>query len=253
MSMVFNDAYAASYDAVYGDKDYLGECDAITRLIAQYGDGNIRRLLDLGCGTGRHAVHLTERGFEVTGVDQSEAMLEHARRRAGLAKIEFIHGDIRNFCAQRRYDLVLMGFNVLGYMSSNDDVLGVLTTARQSLRPGGLLIADFWYGPAVIIDPPGHRFREIGIPDGRILRFSCGQNVPEQQRCDILIKVVYLQDDRVASETEEMHRVRYFFPLELDLILRACEFKLLALRTFPDVEAPASLRNWTAVLVAVSN
>src|SRR5262249_22585263 len=141
-----------------------------------------------------------------------------------------------------------------GYMTSNDDVVGVLTTARQSLRrPGGLLIADFWYGPAVVIDPPGHRFREIDTPDGRILRFSCGQNLPEQQRCDILIKVIYLREDRVVTETEEMHRVRYFFPLELDLMLRACEFRLLTLRTFPDVEAPASLKSWAAVLVAVSN
>jgi SAM-dependent methyltransferase len=256
VSDLFSEDYAKSYDTLYNGKDYAGESDALCRLIAKFGDGKVRRLLDLGCGTGRHAVCLTERGFEVAGIDQSEAMLTRAHQRAnairGGRKIEFIHGDIRTFSAAQSFDSVLMNFNVLGYMWSNDDVLGALAAARRNVREGGLFIADFWYGPAVVVDPPGHRFRQIDVPEGCFLRLSRGQHVPEYQRCEISIKVLHLQKDRLVTQTEEVHRVRYFFPLELDLMLRVTGFRLLALTGFPDIENPASAREWVAAVTAVA-
>lgn len=256
MTGVFNDEYAAAYDAVYGDKDYPGECDAIERLIGRFGDGKVRRLLDLGCGTGRHAVHFAQRGFEVVGVDRSEAMLAHARERTQKAqpalKVDFLRGDARDFSSGVEFDAVLMNFNVLGYMLTNDDVLGALKTARSNVRRGGLLIADFWYGPAVVIDPPGERRREIEAPTGAIVRSSSGKHFPHQQSCQITIRVGRLRGERLIDETEEVHQVRYFFPLELEFLLRSNGFRMQALTGFPEVETPASEKNWVAALVATT-
>ena len=71
MTGVFNEAYASAYDAMYADKSNAAECDAVVSLFRKCGDGKISRLLDLGCGTGRHAIELAGRGFDVTGVDFS--------------------------------------------------------------------------------------------------------------------------------------------------------------------------------------
>jgi len=66
---------------MYADKSNAAECDAVVALFGKCGDGRISRILDLGCGTGRHAIEFARRGFDVTGVDFSEAMLTRARER----------------------------------------------------------------------------------------------------------------------------------------------------------------------------
>lgn len=256
MTGVFNDSYAATYDTVYAEKNYAAECKAVENLIAKFGRGDIRKMLDLGCGTGRHAVIFAGDGFDVTGVDQSEPMVARARDRATELKLganpEFLSGDIRNFSGKSPFDVALMNFNVIGYMTSNDDALGALGAARKNLRQNGLLIADFWYGPAVVTDPPGENTREFDSGDVRVVRSSSGLHLPDSQCCEIAVKVTRLQGDRVLDEALETHRVRYFFPLELDLMLRVSGFQLLALAGFPDIDAPASARKWAAAVVAVA-
>jgi SAM-dependent methyltransferase len=253
---VFNDAHAATYDTVYAEKNYAAECEAMATLIAKFGRGEIRKMLDLGCGTGRHAVIFAGRGLDVTGVDQSEPMVARARERAAQLKLganpEFLSGDIRNFSGAKPFDVALMNFNVIGYMSSNDDALGALSSARKNLRQDGLFIADFWYGPAVDVDPPGENTREFEAGGVRVIRSSSGLHLPDSQACEISVKVTRLQGDRVIDEALETHRVRYFFPLELELMLRISGFRLMALTGFPDIDTPASARKWAAAMVAIA-
>jgi SAM-dependent methyltransferase len=249
---VFNDAYAGTYDAVYSEKDYAGESQAIVSLIARFGDGSISSLLDLGCGTGRHAVLLSGLGFEVSGVDRSEPMLVQARERAkqSNADITFTAADVRFYASGRQFDAVLMNFNVLGYMSTNDDFLNALNAARGNLRKGGLFIADFWYGPAVVRDPPSQSARQISTASGPIVRSSSGQHLPNEQSCIITIDLGRADGTTGVETTEEVHRVRYFFPLELEMALRLSGFRLLALCGFPSIDEPVHEHKWGAVFVA---
>jgi SAM-dependent methyltransferase len=253
---VFNDSFAATYDTVYAEKNYAAECEAMGKLIAKFGHGELRKMLDLGCGTGRHAVIFAGRGFDVTGVDQSEPMVARARERArqqGLGSNPgFLSGDIRSFAGPQPFDVALMNFNVIGYMTSNDDALNALAAARKNLRPGGLFIADFWYGPAVVADPPGENTREFDGDGVRIVRSSSGRHLPDSQCCEISVKVTRSKDDRVIDEAVETHLVRYFFPLELEFMLRSSGFRLMALTGFPDIDAPASARKWAAAVVAIA-
>jgi SAM-dependent methyltransferase len=251
---IFDDQHAGAYDTVYAAKNYGAECDAVERLIARYGDGAMKTLLDMGCGTGRHAAIFADHGFEVTGIDQSESMLALARERAqqaGLASNPtFLYGDIRTFSAPHRFDATLMNFNVLGYMTSNDDVLGALGTARRNVRTAGLFVADFWYGPAVVAEPPGKNTREFAEGGDRIIRSSSGRDLPDLQCCEISVNLLRQRDGATIVDTTEVHRVRYFFPLELELLLRTSGFKLLGICGFPDIDAPAKKQNWSACLVA---
>lgn len=251
---VFNEAYASAYDAIYADKSNAAECDAVATLFRKYGDGKISRVLDLGCGTGRHAIELAGRGFNVTGVDLSEAMLARARQRVhpGKGSIDFKHGDARSYRSAELFDAVLMNFNVLGYMSSSQDLVASLATARANLRAGGVFLADFWYGPAVLIDPPGERLREIPAGDNKILRYSRSEHEPGRQCIRVTIRLVEIQQGLVVSDIEEVHTMRYFFPAELEFTLRSHGFRLAALTAYPDIERPPNASEWLAALCAVA-
>src|SRR5690349_8729575 len=149
MTGIFGTGYADTYDVVYRDKDYAREVAAIDRLFERHKTAPIKSVLDLGCGTGRHAILLAGRNLDVVGLDQSEAMLEHARKLAQAdgtgSSLTFIKGDVRNFDAGKVFDAALMMFNVLGYLTSNDDLLAGLRSVRRHLRDGGLFIFDIWY------------------------------------------------------------------------------------------------------------
>ena len=76
MAAVFGD-YAHYYNLLYADKDYAGETAFVLGLLRRDGR-NPQTLLDLGCGTGRHALEMAKHGVAVTGVDLSPTMLKWA-------------------------------------------------------------------------------------------------------------------------------------------------------------------------------
>jgi len=141
MSGIFGGTYAGVYDLLYHDKNYDAECTLIEQIFETYGNGAVRTVLDLGCGTGNHLLPLAQRGYEVVGADQSESMLEQARRKAAERLRDgsgiFRRDDI--FCVDlgRDFDVVLLMFAVWGYQLENGDGLCTLRTARKHLRPGG--------------------------------------------------------------------------------------------------------------------
>ena len=147
--MVYGETYADQYDQLYSDKDYRGECDLIEQAFHRYGTGEIRTIVDFGCGTGNHSIPLAERGYHVMGVDISAEMLRVAREKsteAGVC-IDWVEGDIRNVPTRGTFDAGLFMFAVLGYLLPNEDVMAALSNARRHIRPGGLLVFDVWYGP----------------------------------------------------------------------------------------------------------
>jgi SAM-dependent methyltransferase len=136
--------YADAYDGLYEDKDYVAECHLIEQIFESYGDGRVQDVLDLGCGSGNHAIPLAQRGYKVVGVDSSPDMLTQARRKAGEIvddiQIELQEGDLRYLDLDQRFDATLMMFTVLGYQTENRDVVSALKSARHHLHSGGLLI-----------------------------------------------------------------------------------------------------------------
>ena len=80
--MVFEDELAEIYDLIYQDKDYEKEIDFIEQIFHNYSSHPIKTILDGGCGTGGHALPLAKRGYQVSAIDLSEAMLKRARKKA---------------------------------------------------------------------------------------------------------------------------------------------------------------------------
>lgn len=137
MNTVFGPTYAHTYDLLYQDRDYAAECDLLERVFQQYASQRVKTILDLGCGTGNHALLLAARGYSVVGVDRSEDMLGIARSKAKRQRlsIAFHQGDVRQVDLGQTFDAVLMMFAVLGYQTENADVLAALRAARPHLRP----------------------------------------------------------------------------------------------------------------------
>jgi len=250
---VFGRVYADQYDLLYSDKDYEAECDILEEVFRRYGDGNVRAILDLGCGTGNHAVLLGRRGYQVIGVDRSADMIRIARDKAksqGLTEIVFKQGDIRDVDLGQTFDVVLMMFAVLGYQLTNDNVLAVLRNARRHLRHRGILVFDVWYGPAVLTLRPSDRVKLIPNGDERLLRVASGRLDVRHHICEVTYHLFHLVSDRVKSEVEEVHRMRYFFPMELELFLSSARLEMVALTAFPHLEQEASDLTWNVLIIA---
>jgi SAM-dependent methyltransferase len=253
----FGADYAAAYDPLYGDKDYEGECDLVLRLLAAHGGRGPLRLLDLGCGTGGHALPLARRGHALTGVDRAPAMLERARAKAaglvppaGVPLPVFREGDARDLDLGVRFDAILMMFAVLGYLHTNADLTAALRTVRRHLVPGGHFVFDVWNGPAVLTDPPGRRARTVASGDGRITRTTESRLDVVRHLCYVYFALEREASDGTVATWAEDHVMRFFFPLELDLALAGAGLRLVDLRRLPDGEGPPDERAWTVVGIA---
>ena len=254
MNELFGSEYADAYDVLYQDKDYLQESQLIDRLFQTYGNGPVRTVLDLGCGTGNHDLWLAQRGYDVVGVDRSAGMLESARKKAVSRKIDgkanFYQEDIRSFQVEQSFDASLMMFAVLGYQLENRDVLAALRTARKHVRLGGIFIFDVWYGPAVLRQGPSERVKLIPTDRGQILRVASGELDVGRHLCKVTYRLWRLEGERLIGQTEETHLMRYFFPLELNLFLECSGFIPVRLGGFPEFDRDPDVTTWNVLGLA---
>jgi len=156
--------YSRYYDLLYQDRDYRGEVRLIQRTLQRHRP-NARTILELGCGTGRHAALLAVEGYTIHGVDRSHEMLRRAREhRRTLAPpletaLRLSLGDSRTVRLAERFDVVLAAFHVVSYQTATADLLATFATARAHLEPGGVFLFDCWYGPAVPTERPTRRVK----------------------------------------------------------------------------------------------
>ncbi|MCJ7724601.1 MAG: class I SAM-dependent methyltransferase [Anaerolineales bacterium] len=251
---VFKQGYADQYDLFYGDKDYESECDLLEKAFKRYSKEPVQSILDLGCGTGNHSIPLARCGYEVHGVDLSENMLAHAVEKTQKEIIKyppvFSQGDIRSVDLGKQFDAALMMFAVLGYQLTNDDVLAALRTVRKHLKPGGLFIFDVWYGPAVLAIRPSDRVKIIPTADGKVIRAASGRLDVSRHLAEVHYHIWHLTGDRVISEAEESHTMRFFFSMELAMLLFTCGLMIESLTAFPSLEQPADETTWNVLAMA---
>ncbi len=103
------------------------------------------RVLDVGCGRGRHARMFARRGYEVTGLDLADKALDVARQRAASEGLDitFLHGDMREPVADAAFDLVVNLFTAFGYFHERAEHVRALRAMVTAARPGGFVVQDF--------------------------------------------------------------------------------------------------------------
>jgi SAM-dependent methyltransferase len=250
---VFN-LYARYYDLLYRDKDYRAEVEYVVSLIRKYKPES-KSVLDLGCGTGRHDFLLVEKGYSVTGVDQSEEMLAVASARLSTlnsqpSALQFIHGDIQSVQLKKTYDVILALFHVVSYQTTNNILVNTFTNVYEHLNDGGVFIFDFWYGPAVLTDRPTVREKRLEDKELTIHRIATPVMHPNDNTVDVNYEVVI--KDRTAGKTEmlnEIHRMRYLFLPELEFMLNNLGFDIVAALEWMSLEKQMGFESWNGVLV----
>lgn len=140
------DAFADIYDQVMRDVDYASWAQHIANLVKRF---KIRgkKLLELACGSGSMAVQLDRKGFHVTGIDRSEAMLRHAQLKAALldCQIPLYKADMESFSSlglERDFDLVTCLYDSMNYLLEETKIVSTFQEVYNHLRPGGGFIFD---------------------------------------------------------------------------------------------------------------
>ncbi len=132
--------YGQKYDAENFTKGTIGECDFIEK---ELGFNKSLKILDVGCGTGRHTIELTKRGYSVTGIDLSPSQLKRARDKAKSENlmIDFQQQDARNLTFNSEFDVAIMlcegGFSLMETDEMNFEILKNVT---RSLKTNAKLI-----------------------------------------------------------------------------------------------------------------
>jgi SAM-dependent methyltransferase len=130
------------YHRLYAHRDGGEAAQFIDRLIECHRLTPGSRVLDLGCGTGRHSSYLASRGFDVTGLDLSAESLWQARLNEG-PNLRFVRQDMRLPFRSCAFDHVLNLFTSFGYFEDPADHLPVVGNIAASLKPGGTLVLDY--------------------------------------------------------------------------------------------------------------
>ncbi len=130
-----------------------GEAD----LICRFGPTSV---LDAGCGTGRVAIELAQRGIDVTGVDLDRPMLDQARAKA--PDLTWVEANLLSVELDRQFDVVAMPGNVMIFVQPGTEPAVIANMARH-LAPGGALIAGFEFGRGYDLDRYDGDCRAAGL------------------------------------------------------------------------------------------
>lgn len=254
MSMNVFGNYARYYDLLYRDKDYVGESQFIHRLIQTYAP-DAENILELGCGTGNHAVLLAKEGYQIHGVDFSQEMLLKASDRLSqlptelASRLEFSQGDIRTIRLDKQFDVVISLFHVISYQITNEDLRGAFATVKAHLKPGGLFIFDCWYGPAVLSDRPTVRIKRLEDDEISVTRIAEPVMHPNDNLVDVNYQV-FIKDKNTGAveELQETHRMRYLFKPEVDFLVRELRFEFLECHEWMSDQNPG-FSTWSVYFV----
>ena len=137
-------ALAAVYDLFMDNVDYAAWSDRIEEILTEHGirDGLV---LDLGCGTGQITERLAAKGYDMTGVDISEEMLQQAvlKRDASGLDILYLQQDMRAFELYGTMRAIVSTCDCVNYITEPEELLQVFRLVSNYLDPGGLFVFDF--------------------------------------------------------------------------------------------------------------
>lgn len=247
--MVF-DGYADYYDLFYEDKDYIGEAKYIDSLIKKY-HLKAKSILDLGCGTGKHAFLLSKMNYEkVHGIDMSSKMLEKAYMRSEKQKnLSFSQGNIQELELNEKYDVITALFHVMSYQITDEALEMVIDQVKKHLKKDGILIFDCWYGPAVLSQGPEFRIKRLENEMIKGIRIAEpilkeNENIVEVNY-DIFIKNKL---NHMIVELNEKHRMRYFFLNEIKKFLKKNSMQVIDFFEFMTNLQPGK-KTWSVCFV----
>lgn len=245
--------FAELYDLFYADKPYAEETAFVSACLSSHGKTTGKRVLELACGTGRHALELEKLGWDVVGTDLSEAMLAAARTRAAAAgaRARFVASDMRAIDASLgSFDAAVCLFDAIGYVITNEALDAVLAGLRRVLSPGGAFVFEVWHAAAMLrgFDPVRvRRFRDGAC---EIVRVSETAIDVAAEVARVVFTVYEHRDDGTFSTFREEHVNRFFLVQEVAAWLARGGFEPVAFHDGFSLEGTVGMHTWHVVGVA---
>lgn len=251
--MTFDNNYAEFYDLLYQTKDYNKEARYIDTLIKRNLGDYEPKILDLACGTGKHAFELERMGYSIDGSDISNEMIKLAQKRAldlksNIKFYNYSFQESNNINAE--YDVVISMFSAVNYLTSFEDISRSLTNMHGLLKSGGLLIFDYWNGNAVIRDYSPLKILRRKNEKGELIRISETALNLTEQIAEVKFTCMYFKDEIKQLEFEELHRMRYFYFSELENLLKSHGFRIKFRSSFLNEIESFDPHDWNISIVA---
>jgi len=192
---------AGDYEKVYGISDEVTHAE-VNFLINETLLPPQSNILDVGCGTGRHAIQLAELGYNVTGLDISPVFLKFAAEKAhqsGLS-VNWVQQDMRQIPFKNSFDLVFIMFGAWGFFDENAENYAVFERIHQALKTGGHFILDFFNRDWILsnFQPFYWEKREIG--------YFLEKRSFDYQQGRLKTEVVMIKEDGAVLEWETSTR-----------------------------------------------
>ncbi len=213
--------YGKKYDTEIFTKGTLGECDFIEREIGN--DTNVR-ILDIGCGTGRHSIELAKRGHTVTGIDLSESMLNCAKEKARQVnlRVDFQLCDARTLPFRNEFDLAIMLCEGSFPLMETDEMnFAILRSAANSLKEKGKLIFTTLNG----LFPLFHSVKDF-LASAHVE----GNAAYKNNTFDLMTfrdHSTTISTNDLGETVEILCNERYYVPSEITWMLRSLGFSLI--------------------------
>jgi SAM-dependent methyltransferase len=208
--------YALTYDKESFTQGTIAEVDFIEKEIQfqkKY------KILDVGCGTGRHAIELAKRAYAVTGIDLSESQLARAREKAVQAQVqvEFLAADARTFTFQNEFDLAIMLCEGAFPLMETDEMnYQILENIARALKSGGKLIFT-------TLNALFPLFNSIE----KFMNSNASEGKSSENHFDLMTfrdrSVFEVSDDRGVKKILHCNE-RYYVPSEIAWLLKSLHF-----------------------------
>ena len=211
--------YAHKYDKECFVQGTMGECDFIEQ---ELNHDKSLKIIDVGCGTGRHSIELTKRGYNVTGIDLSDSQLTRAREKAKGAgvEIDFQGHDARNLPFEGEFDLAIMlcegGFPL---METDEMNFEILKNATKVLKGNGKLIFTTLNG----LFPLFHSVKDFyksAAKEGQATCKDCSFDLMTFRDYNTTV----FEDDS-GNKKELRSNERYYVPSEITWLLKTLGYK----------------------------
>jgi 2-polyprenyl-3-methyl-5-hydroxy-6-metoxy-1,4-benzoquinol methylase len=211
--------YARKYDEECFVQGTLGECDFIED---ELHCDKKKRILDVGCGTGRHAIELSKRGYSITGIDLSESQLTRAKEKAKESELEidFQQHDARNLPFHDEFDAGIMicegGFSLMETDEMNFEILKNVT---EALKDNGKLIFTTLNG----LFPLYHSIKEFYESASEEGSATYKSNTFDLMTFRDHTTMVF--EDDAGKKQESKCSERYYVPCEITWLLKTLGYK----------------------------
>lgn len=212
--------YANQYEKESFTQGTLGECDFIE---IEANKNKQLRILDIGCGTGRHTIELAKRGYKnIIGIDLSASQISRAKEKARAEKVEidFRVADARNLPFNSEFDLIIMlcegGFPL---METDEMNFEILKNAKRSLDEGGKLIFTTLNGLFPIFNSIEDFVNEEN-KEGNASHHKLKFNLMTFRESS---EITFVDDD--GNEKELKTCERWYIPVEITWMLKTLGFK----------------------------